>query len=102
MTGRMKTISDRTNIQITKIIGLLQREGQMHVRGISRALEIHPMTVSRIIDSYLSPFLEINEISEFGLKAKLVKIREDKENITIEDILKYLEVKKKIRSNRLS
>ncbi|MFZ3077719.1 MAG: hypothetical protein WA139_04645 [Candidatus Aenigmatarchaeota archaeon] len=96
----MKTISNRTKVHIMKIIGLLQKEGQMHVRGISRALEIHPMTVSRIIDSYLSPFLEINEINEFGLKAKIVKIREDKENITIEDILKYLEVKKKIRDNK--
>jgi len=60
----MKTMSDRTKAQIVKIISLLQKEGQMHIRGISRALEIHPMTVSRIIDSYLSPFLEINEIKE--------------------------------------
>lgn len=101
MTGGMKTISDKTKVQIAKIIGLLQKEGQMHVRGISRALEIHPMTVSRIINSYLSPFLEINEISEFGLKAKIVKIREDKENIAIEDILKYIEVRKKIRDNKM-
>lgn len=102
MTGRMKILSDMTKVRIIKIIGLLQKEGQMHVRGISRALEIHPMTVSRIIDSYLSPFLEINEINEFGLKAKLVKIREGKENITIEDILKYLDIKKKIRDNKTS
>jgi len=93
-------MSNKTKAQIARIIGLLQKEGQMHVRGISRALEIHPMTVSRLIDEYLSPFLEINEISEFGLKAKLVKIREDKENVTIEDVMKYLEVKKKIRDNK--
>lgn len=100
MTGRMKTISDRTKVQIIKVIGLLQKEGRMHVRGISRALGMHPMTVSRIIDGYLTPFLEINEINEFGLKIKLVKIREDKEKIAIEDVLKYLDIKKRIRHNK--
>lgn len=96
----MKTLYPRTKVQIAKIIGLLQKEGQMHVRGISRALGIHPMIVSRVIDNYLSPFLDINEINEFGLKAKLVKLRKDKENITIEDVMKYIEIKKRIRNSK--
>lgn len=102
MTGRMKTISGRTKAHIMKIISLLQNEGQMHVRGISRTLKIHPMTVSRIIDIYLSPFLEINDINEFGLRAKLIKLRKDKEDITIADVLKYLDIKKKIKQNNIS
>ncbi len=97
----MRTISSRTKAQITDIISILREQGQMHVRGISRALGIHPMTVSRTIDNYLSPFLEINEIKEFGLKAKLVKLREDKKNIAVNDILKYLEIKKRIRNNKI-
>ncbi len=101
MAGRMKTISNKTKAQIMKIIGLLQNEGQMHVRGISRALGIHPMNVSRIIDIYLSPFLEINEINEFGLRAKIVKLRRDKENLTLQDVLKYREVKKEISRKKI-
>ncbi len=96
MTGRMKPISDKTKAQVAKIIGLLQKEGQMHIRGISRALGMHPMTVSRLIDGYLSPFLEINEINEFGLRVKIVKLREDKKKLTLEQVLKYIEIKKKI------
>lgn len=99
---RMRDISNKTKANIAKIINLLREQGQMHIRGISRSLDIHPMSVSRLIDTYLSPFLEINEINEFGLKAKIVKIREGKESITIEDILKYLDIKKKIRNNKIS
>lgn len=95
----MKNLSERTKKDIVRIIDLLRNEGQMHIRGISRALEIHPMTVSRLIDSYLSPFMEINEINEFGLKAKLVRLREDRKKITAEDVLKYVELRKKIRNN---
>lgn len=96
----MKTIYPRTKAQIAKIISLLQREGQMHIRGISRALGIHPMIVSRIIDRYLYTFIEINEIKEFGLKAKIVKLREDKKEITISDVLKYIELRKRIKINK--
>ncbi len=94
----MKPISIKTQKEIAKIIDLLKNEGQMHVRGISRALGIHPMAASRIIDSYLAPFLEINEINEFGLKAKIIKLRIDKENITLQDVLKYRQVKKELHA----
>jgi hypothetical protein len=97
---RMRTISNKTKADIVKIINLLREHGQMHIRGISRITEIHPMSVSRLIDSYLSPFLEISEIKEFGLKAKIVKLREDKQNITLEDVLRYINIKRKIKNNK--
>lgn len=97
----MKPITNKTKKTIEGIISLLKEQGQMHVRGISRALGIHPMTVSRIIDGYLSTFLEINEINEFGLRAKIVKIREDKQNITFKEVIKYLYIRKKIRSSKV-
>ncbi len=96
----MKTLSIKTKADMERIISLLKEHGQMHVRGISRALEIHPMKVSRIIDNYLSPFLDIKEIKEFGLRIKLVKLNENKKNIILSDVLRYLELKKRIRSNK--
>lgn len=97
----MKGIANKTKREIGRIIELLHNEGQMHVRGISRGTGIHPMKVSRIIDIYLSPFLEIKDINEFGLKAKLVKLREDRKNITIDDVMKYIDLKKNIGSKRI-
>ncbi len=93
-------MSVKTGKEIQKVISLLRSEGQIHVRGISRALGIHPMKVSRLINDYLSPFLEINEINEFGLKAKLVKLREDRKNITAEDVFRYKELRKKIKGGK--
>lgn len=97
----MRSITNNTKSQIARIIELLRNEGQMHIRGISRSLESHPMKISRIIDGYLSPFLEITEINEFGLKAKLIKLKEDRYNITIEDILRYKEARRRIRSKTI-
>ncbi len=96
----MKNLSTKTIADIERIISLLKEYGQMHVRGISRALEIHPMKVSRIIDNYLSPFLDINDIKDFGLRVKLIKLSENKKNIVLIDVLKYLELKKKIMYNK--
>ncbi len=97
---QLRALSNKAKADIARIISMLREHGQMHIRGISRITGIHPMTVSRLIDGYLSPFLEINEINEFGLKAKIVKLREDKQNITLEDILKYINIKRRIKDNK--
>ncbi len=84
---------------IANILNLLRQNNTMHIRGISRALELNPFTVSYIIDKYLDYFLDIREINQFGFRVKMISLKEDKKNTTIEDVLKYIHVKRKIRNN---
>jgi hypothetical protein len=83
---------------INNILILLREVGQIHLRGISRDLKLNPFIVSNIIEKYLDYFVEIRGIEEFGFKAKLVRLKPGMENTTVEDVLKYANLKKKIRS----
>jgi len=84
---------------IAKILGLLKQNQAMHIRGISKALGLNPFLVSNIINKYLDYFLEIKDIDQFGFRVKLVSLKEGMKNTTVEDVLKYIEVKRKIRNN---
>lgn len=83
---------------INEILNLLKEVGEIHIRGISRSLKLNPFVVSNIIEKYLSYFLEIKSIDQFGLRIKLVKLKHGMENTTAEDVLKYVNLKKKIRN----
>jgi len=93
----MKNISEKTKIEIAKILELLRSVGQIHIRGIARALKIHPRTVDRIVQNYLDIFVDVKKIEQFGFKATLVSLKDGKENTQLNDILKYLELKKMIK-----
>jgi len=82
---------------IDSILKLLKEVGEIHVRGISKALNLNPFIVSNIIDKYLTYFLEIRSIDQFGFKIKLVKLKSRMENTTVEDVLRYARLKNKIR-----
>jgi hypothetical protein len=83
---------------IDAILNLLREVGQIHLRGISRNLSLNPFIVSHIIEKYLDYFVETRDIEEFGFKAKLVRFRTGMENSTVDDVLKYVNLKKKIRN----
>ncbi len=89
----------RTTIKnINDILNLLKEVGEIHIRGISKSLNLNPFVVSNIVEKYLSYFLEIRSIDQFGLRIKLVKLKPGMENTTAEDVIKYVNLKKKIRN----
>ncbi|MFQ6010206.1 MAG: helix-turn-helix domain-containing protein [Candidatus Aenigmatarchaeota archaeon] len=93
-----KTIQPTTIKKISRILMVLKTaEGEIHLSGIAKALNMKPMTVSRIIDNYLDFFVETRNIEIYGFKARLIKLKEGKKDITLKDVLDYLEVKKRIR-----
>jgi len=83
---------------INEILNLLREVGEIHIRGISKSLNLNPFVVSNIVDKYLGYFLETRNIDQFGLRIKLVKLKPGMENTTLEDILKYAKLRKKIRN----
>jgi hypothetical protein len=83
---------------IESILNLLREVGEIHLRGISRDLKLNPFIVSNIIDHYLDYFLETRSLEEFGFKAKLIRFKPGMENTTVEDVLRYVKLKKKIRN----
>jgi hypothetical protein len=83
---------------IDAILKLLKEVGEIHVRGISKALELNTFVVSNIIDRYLTYFVEIRYIEQFGFKAKLIRLKPGMENTTLEDVIRYAKLKKKIRN----
>ena len=83
---------------INEILNLLKEVGEIHIRGISRALELNPFVVCNIINNYLIYFLEIRDINQFGIRIKLVKLKAGLEYTVLEDVLKYVQLKNRIRS----
>jgi hypothetical protein len=86
-------------IKIEKILNLLKARGgqPIHLRGIEKTLKIHPQTITRILDNYLAYFIETKIIEQYGFKARLVWLKPGRETTTLDDVLRYYEVKKKIR-----
>jgi DNA-binding IclR family transcriptional regulator len=77
------------------ILTLKETRDWLHIREISRKTNIHPQTVSNIIDKYLSPAIEVRNLNDYGLKVKLVKIKDLDANL--EGILKYLKITGKVK-----
>lgn len=81
--------------KIGKVIFLLKEaEDWLHIREIARKTEIHPQTVSNIIDKYLNNFVLVENFNEYGLKVKLIKLKD--KNIDLERLIRYLNVISKI------
>jgi hypothetical protein len=83
---------------ISDILNLLKEVGEIHIRGISKTLNLNSFVVSNIINKYLIYFLEIRSIDQFGIRVKLLRLKPGMENITVEDVLRYVNVKKRIKN----
>jgi hypothetical protein len=83
---------------IEAILNLLREVGQIHIRGISRDLKLNTFIVSHIIEKYLDYFVETRTIEEFGFKARLVRFKPGMENTALDDVLRYVNLKKKIKN----
>jgi hypothetical protein len=81
---------------IYDILNLLREAGEIHIRGISRSLNLNPFIISNIVEKYLSYFIEKREINQFGIRVTLIKFKPGREKTTVEEVLKYAKLKKKI------
>ena len=93
----MRGLSLKTYKRIEQILALLRENGEMHVRGIARALQVHPFTIDKIVTDYLDFFLEKRGVNIFGFRAVLVRFKPGKESAKLEEIIKYIELKRKVR-----
>ena len=92
----MRPISQRTLARIQKILDLLRNVDQLHIRGIARFIGCHHVSVARILESYLDNVIDIREIDQFGIRAKLISLKPDKRETTLDDVIHYIEVKRRI------
>ncbi len=92
----MKKIQKNMLEKIGKVLFILKEaEDWLHIREIARKTEIHPQTISNIIDKYIYQSVITQNFNEYGLKVKLVKIKD--RNIDLEKLLRYLYVIDKIK-----
>jgi len=88
-------LQKRIKLKILKIFNALKTNGPLHIRGLARITEIHPATVSSII-SRLGYFFDVENLEVIpGFRAKIIRLKNP--DIKIEDVERYLEVKKQIR-----
>jgi len=81
--------------KIGKILLVLKEsEDWIHLREISRRTDIHHQTVSEILDKYLNQFILTQNLNEYGLKLKLVKLKDKK--VDLNGVITYLKYMKKI------
>ncbi len=93
----MRGLSLKTYKRIEQILALLRENREMHVRGIAKALQLHPFIVDKIVTDYLDFFLEKRGVNIFGFRAVLVRFKHGKENSKLEEIIKYIELKRKVK-----
>ncbi len=82
--------------KIGKILFVLKEtQDWLHLREISRRTGIHHQTVSEILDKYLNQFILTQNLNEYGLKLKLVKLKDKK--VDLKGVITYLKYMKKIQ-----
>ncbi|MBU5689685.1 MAG: helix-turn-helix domain-containing protein [Candidatus Aenigmatarchaeota archaeon] len=90
------SIRQDTIKKIGKILFVLKEsEDWLHLREIGRRTGIHHQTVSEILDKYLNQFILTQNLNDYGLKLKLVKLKDKK--VDLKGVLTYLKYMKKIQ-----
>ena len=88
---------EKTMERISLILAVLKEAKQIHMRGLAKVLDVNPLTVNKIIENYLKPFVDFEYIQQIGGRVKIIRLKPGRENLTIEEVLRYNELKKKIK-----
>ena len=88
---------EKTMERISFILAVLKEAKQIHMRGLAKVLDVNPLTVNKIIENYLKPFVDFEYIQQIGGRVKIIRLKPGRENLTIEEVLRYNELKKKIK-----
>jgi hypothetical protein len=90
-------MQQRTKVNILKIFDALRASGSMHIRGIARVTGMNPITVSTLV-TRLEYFFIIDQREVVpGFSTKIVSLKNPE--VTVNDVERYLEVKKRIKGN---
>ncbi len=88
-------LTENTKKNLAKILYVIKGAPGVHLRGMARTLNMHPFTIATLVQRYLKYFVDIKE-DPYGSKLKAYSLKSGKENSTLEDVLRYYEVKKRI------
>lgn len=90
----MKQIQPKTKENMLMILEVLQRYGQLHIRGICRIVEaeynrkLNPNTVNRIVEEYLSDYVQTNDLIEsVGVRLKFCTLRSEYVTMSRQEIV---------------
>ena len=93
-----KSYYKKTVKNVMQILDLLKKTEQsdeiLTISKISKLTGLHKWTVSRTLDLYMSPYIEVTVPEGFedvGLKIKFVKLKNS--NITKEQVLRFLKLR---------
>jgi len=91
----MRPIQPKTKENMLIILEILQRYRQLHIRGMRRVIEIeykktlNPYTINRIIEEYLSDYIQINDLTEsIGVRLKFCSIKPEFIDMSREEIVR--------------
>lgn len=88
---------EKTLERISLVLAVLKEAKQIHIRGLAKVLEVNPLTVNKIIENYLKPFVDFEYIEQIGGRVKIIRLKPGRENLTVEEVMRYHDLKKKIR-----
>ena len=102
-----KMMEKTTLKKVKRVLDFIKENPGVHVRGIAKSLNYRPGTIDWILNHYLFYFIEVDSPLEkpelkgiadiFGLKIKTIKLKPGKENTTMEDVLRYVDVRKRMK-----
>jgi hypothetical protein len=90
----------KTLQRVALLLQILKEAKQIHIRGIARVLKINPYTASKLVENYLQPFVDIKYMDQFGIRAKIISFKPGRENLTMEEVLRYRRLKQQLRENK--
>ncbi len=90
-------LPEKTLERISLVLAVLKEVKQIHMRGLAKVLEVNPLTVNKIIENYLKPFVDFEYIQQIGGRVKIIRLKVGRENLTVEEVMRYHDLKKKIR-----
>lgn len=99
MASGQRQFYKNTVSNVRKIFYILKEssnndEGYLNISEIARRADLHKWTVSRTIDIWMAPFLDVvipEELDQVGLRIKLVRL--SKPTTTEEQVMRALHIR---------
>jgi hypothetical protein len=90
----------KTLQRIALLLDILKEAKQIHIRGIARILKVNPYTASKLVENYLKPFIDVKYMDQFGIRAKIISLKPGRENLTMEEVLRYRRLKRQLQESK--
>jgi len=90
----------KTLQRVALLLDILKEAKQIHIRGIARVLKVNPYTASKLVENYLKPFIDVKYMDQFGIRAKIISLKPGRENLTMEEVLRYRRLKRQLQESK--